>query len=207
MPRRARERRRGTGPQQRIERDTRPGLAGCLRRSRRGTPQRRLASAGQVRARRVRRQAPSHWVTISASTLGSVKEPTLRRILAASTFSLCVGVLIITLLRGLSVEYPMRLIQGLMSGVGAIGTRRRRLRADHHPAGRLPPPRRRGGVRAARPAAPSGSRATTSPPSPTRASSWSSTRTTRRTSRSSCATRSTTCPTCCAPRSTATSPS
>jgi predicted Zn-dependent protease with MMP-like domain len=49
-----------------------------------------------------------------------VKEPTLRRILMASTCSLCVGILVITVLRGLAVDYPLRLVQGLAAGVGGL---------------------------------------------------------------------------------------
>jgi predicted Zn-dependent protease with MMP-like domain len=45
----------------------------------------------------------------------------LRRILLASTFSLCLGVLFITLVDGLRPEYPMRLIQGIMAGAGVVG--------------------------------------------------------------------------------------
>jgi predicted Zn-dependent protease with MMP-like domain len=45
----------------------------------------------------------------------------LRRILYASSFSLCVGVLVITLFDGLRPDYPVRLIQGLMAGVAALG--------------------------------------------------------------------------------------
>ena len=47
-------------------------------------------------------------------------EPTLRRILTASTVSLCIGVLAITVLNGLPADYPMRLIQGAMSVVGGL---------------------------------------------------------------------------------------
>jgi predicted Zn-dependent protease with MMP-like domain len=43
-----------------------------------------------------------------------------RRILAASTASLCVGVLVITALQGLAATYPMRLIQGAMAAAGAF---------------------------------------------------------------------------------------
>src|SRR5215212_11032556 len=35
-------------------------------------------------------------------------------------FSLCIGVLMITILRGLPATYPMRLIQGAMAAVGAL---------------------------------------------------------------------------------------
>ena len=44
----------------------------------------------------------------------------MRRILAASTASLCVGVLVITALQGLSPTYPLRLIQGAMAAAGAF---------------------------------------------------------------------------------------
>ena len=44
----------------------------------------------------------------------------MRRILAASTASLCVGVLVITALQGLEPTYPMRLIQGAMAAAGAF---------------------------------------------------------------------------------------
>jgi predicted Zn-dependent protease with MMP-like domain len=43
-----------------------------------------------------------------------------RRILAASTASLCVGVLVITALQGLEPTYPMRLLQGAMAAAGAF---------------------------------------------------------------------------------------
>jgi predicted Zn-dependent protease with MMP-like domain len=43
-----------------------------------------------------------------------------RRILAASTASLCVGVLVITALQGLEPTYPLRLIQGVMAAAGAF---------------------------------------------------------------------------------------
>ncbi|MGI8624939.1 MAG: metallopeptidase family protein [Solirubrobacteraceae bacterium] len=47
--------------------------------------------------------------------------PTLRRILLASSFSLCCGVLVITIFQGLRPDYPLRLVQGVMAGVGALG--------------------------------------------------------------------------------------
>ena len=46
---------------------------------------------------------------------------TLRRTLYASSFALCVGVLIITAFDGLQPDYPVRLIQGLMAAVAALG--------------------------------------------------------------------------------------
>ncbi len=46
--------------------------------------------------------------------------PPLRRILYASSVSLCVGVLLITAVVGLQAAYPMRLIQGLMASIGAL---------------------------------------------------------------------------------------
>jgi predicted Zn-dependent protease with MMP-like domain len=49
-----------------------------------------------------------------------VNGPNVRRILFASSFALCVGVLIVTALNGLRTDYPMRLIQGVMSGVAAL---------------------------------------------------------------------------------------
>jgi predicted Zn-dependent protease with MMP-like domain len=49
-----------------------------------------------------------------------VQEPTLRRILTASTVSLCIGVLAITVLSGLPPGYPWRLIQGAMAAAGAL---------------------------------------------------------------------------------------
>lgn len=45
----------------------------------------------------------------------------MRRILYASSFALCVGVLMITAVLGLRPDYPMRLIQGIMAAVGALG--------------------------------------------------------------------------------------
>jgi predicted Zn-dependent protease with MMP-like domain len=49
-----------------------------------------------------------------------VRGPTLRRTLYASSFSLCVGVMIITIFEGLRPDYPVRLIQGLMAAVAAL---------------------------------------------------------------------------------------
>jgi predicted Zn-dependent protease with MMP-like domain len=49
-----------------------------------------------------------------------VREPTLKRILTASTVSLCVGVLVITAMNGLAPDYPMRLLQGVMAGAGGL---------------------------------------------------------------------------------------
>ena len=65
--------------------------------------QSRIVRAGTRRARRI----------------GGVSGPTLRRILYASSFSLCVGVLVITIFDGLRPDYPMRLIQGAMAAVAA----------------------------------------------------------------------------------------
>jgi predicted Zn-dependent protease with MMP-like domain len=50
-----------------------------------------------------------------------VSGPSLRRILYASSISLCMGVLVITALEGLRPDYPMRLIQGVMASLGALG--------------------------------------------------------------------------------------
>ncbi len=47
--------------------------------------------------------------------------PTLRQILLASTFSLCCGVLVITIFDGLRPDYPLRLIQGVMAAAGVLG--------------------------------------------------------------------------------------
>ena len=44
----------------------------------------------------------------------------MRRILLASSFSLCCGVLVITILDGLRPDYPIRLIQGAMSAVAVM---------------------------------------------------------------------------------------
>jgi predicted Zn-dependent protease with MMP-like domain len=49
-----------------------------------------------------------------------VNGPSLRRILYASSFALCAGVLVITIFQGLSPDYPMRLIQGTMAAVAAL---------------------------------------------------------------------------------------
>ncbi len=49
-----------------------------------------------------------------------MREPTPRRIIFASTVSLCIGVLLISILNGLPPEYPMRLIQGAMAAAGGI---------------------------------------------------------------------------------------
>ena len=50
----------------------------------------------------------------------SVREPTVRRILVASSVSLAVAVLVITALEGLAPDYPMRLIQGIVAAAGAV---------------------------------------------------------------------------------------
>ena len=50
-----------------------------------------------------------------------MREPNLRRILVASTFSLCVGILVITAFDGLSATYPLRLLQGLAAAAGGLG--------------------------------------------------------------------------------------
>ena len=47
-------------------------------------------------------------------------EPTLKRILIASSISLCVGVLVITAFNGLEPGYPMRLLQGVMAFAGGL---------------------------------------------------------------------------------------
>jgi predicted Zn-dependent protease with MMP-like domain len=44
-----------------------------------------------------------------------------RRILYASSFSLCVGVLVITVFDGLRPDYPLRFLQGLMAAVAGLG--------------------------------------------------------------------------------------
>jgi predicted Zn-dependent protease with MMP-like domain len=49
-----------------------------------------------------------------------VNGPNVRRILYASSFALCVGVLIVTAFNGLQPDYPMHLIQGVMAGVAAL---------------------------------------------------------------------------------------
>jgi predicted Zn-dependent protease with MMP-like domain len=50
-----------------------------------------------------------------------VRPPDARRILVASSLSLCVGVLIITAFQGLQPDYPMRLIQGIAAAAGGLG--------------------------------------------------------------------------------------
>jgi predicted Zn-dependent protease with MMP-like domain len=50
-----------------------------------------------------------------------MSEPTLRRLLLASTVSLCVAVLVITVMRGFAPDYPLRLIQGILAAAGALG--------------------------------------------------------------------------------------
>lgn len=49
-----------------------------------------------------------------------VGEPPLRRIILASTVSLCIAVLVVSVLQGLPPTYPMRLIQGAMAAAGAL---------------------------------------------------------------------------------------
>ena len=50
-----------------------------------------------------------------------MRPPNARRILLASTVSLCVGVLIVTAFNGLQPDYPMRLIQGVAAAAGGLG--------------------------------------------------------------------------------------
>jgi predicted Zn-dependent protease with MMP-like domain len=47
--------------------------------------------------------------------------PAWRRIAASALFCLCIAVLVITAFQGLSVEYPMRLFQGLAAVAGGLG--------------------------------------------------------------------------------------
>ena len=47
--------------------------------------------------------------------------PSTRRIIYASSFALCVGVLLITAVDGLRADYPVGLIQGVMASVGGLG--------------------------------------------------------------------------------------
>jgi predicted Zn-dependent protease with MMP-like domain len=44
-----------------------------------------------------------------------------RRILLASSFALCAGVLVITVFDGLRPDYPVRFLQGVMAAVGGLG--------------------------------------------------------------------------------------
>jgi predicted Zn-dependent protease with MMP-like domain len=44
-----------------------------------------------------------------------------RRILYASSFALCTGVLVITVFDGLRPDYPLRFLQGVMAAVAALG--------------------------------------------------------------------------------------
>ena len=46
--------------------------------------------------------------------------PSVRRTLYASSFALCAAVLVITVFDGLSPDYPLRLVQGVMAAVAAI---------------------------------------------------------------------------------------
>ena len=97
--------------------------------------------------------------------------PAWRRIAASALFCLCIAVLVITVFQGLVAEYPLRLFQGIAVVAGGLGLLGMADRRDHHPARRTtrsPPTRRSSSCSSA---APSGSRARTSPPSPTRASS------------------------------------
>ncbi len=50
-----------------------------------------------------------------------MRPPSLRRTLIASTVALSVAVLFITAVRGLAPDYPMRLIQGVLATMGALG--------------------------------------------------------------------------------------
>ena len=52
--------------------------------------------------------------------LAVVRQPTISRILVAAIFSLCVGVLFITIVYGLAVQQPMRLIQTTAAICGAV---------------------------------------------------------------------------------------
>ncbi|MEA2123424.1 MAG: hypothetical protein QOI80_206 [Solirubrobacteraceae bacterium] len=45
----------------------------------------------------------------------------MRRILLASSFALCAGVLVITVFDGLRPDYPVRFLQGVMAAVGGLG--------------------------------------------------------------------------------------
>jgi predicted Zn-dependent protease with MMP-like domain len=47
--------------------------------------------------------------------------PPARRIAVSATFCFCVAVLIITAFQGLAARYPLRLVQGLAAGAGALG--------------------------------------------------------------------------------------
>ena len=44
-----------------------------------------------------------------------------KRIVASSTFCLCLAVLVITIAQGLSTSFPVRLVQGLMAAVAVAG--------------------------------------------------------------------------------------
>src|SRR3712207_3404730 len=47
--------------------------------------------------------------------------PLHKRVIAASSFCLCLAVLVITIADGFTTAYPMRLLQGLMVAVAAAG--------------------------------------------------------------------------------------
>ncbi len=57
----------------------------------------------------------------ATGSIAGVREPNLRRILVASTFSLCVGILVITAFNGLATTYPLRLLQGFAAAAGGLG--------------------------------------------------------------------------------------
>jgi predicted Zn-dependent protease with MMP-like domain len=50
-----------------------------------------------------------------------VNGPSVRRVLYASSFALCAGVLVITIFDGLSPDFGVRLIQGVMAAVAGLG--------------------------------------------------------------------------------------
>ena len=52
--------------------------------------------------------------------MARVRDQKLKRVLTASTLSLCAAVLLITLLQGLSSSYPLRIVQAAVAGAGAI---------------------------------------------------------------------------------------
>ena len=47
--------------------------------------------------------------------------PVAKRVLASSTICLCVAVLVITIFRGFTPDYPLRFVQGIAAGAGALG--------------------------------------------------------------------------------------
>src|SRR4051812_31176332 len=82
-------------------------------------------SAAAVRAALSRRRETTGATVSALATAGGrvefVRPPDARRILIASSLSLCVGLLITPASRGLHRGYPRRLTRGLAAAAGGLG--------------------------------------------------------------------------------------